>query len=614
MSDLEKLLLQAAGRTSNPSNRSTTRPSHYSSDSSDSDPQPNKKNSHIPLKKRQKEYSSDEEGGSEREDSFGSDLYKDEDDKEQLEKMSELDREMILAERSTRRDDYRLKKMAMARASGSAATPTKGGGEKKSKRESPPSHTPMTRASGRGTEKSNAARSALDELKARRMRQQDPEGYRNRLKSLAGDSSANRDRSPPPPSSRRRAGSPPSDGANDSDSDRRPAPEDLLEEDLSPRLESLKFEDIKEITIRRSRLVKWFMDPFFEDLIPGCFVRVGIGKLRSGQAKYRLCTVKNVDATEPDKTYQLEHYTTCKYLNLVWDDDGNAARWKMTLVSDAAPLEHEFQDWLKAAQNNDMRIPTRQEVLEKKEAIQKALNFVYSAATVKQMLQEKKSASLRPANVAAEKDRLRKELEKARQRRDDGEAGRILTRLRQLEQLASKGKQVDSKAAKLAEMNRKNRQENFKNASEVKQMNLKEGEAGYDPFSRRWTRSRNYYASKPEGGTANENSKVDGANIEDKDSLSAAQQVAAGAGKLTDTNAPIDGGTESHQLHDFEIDISLAGLQRLGGGPDGVFLGLLMRKQRVEAEMGAKVEDDGDGRRHALTLTVGDYKRRRGLL
>lgn len=41
--------------------------------------------------------------------------------------------------------------------------------------------------------------------------------------------------------------------------------------------------------------------------------------------------------------------------------------------------------------------------------------------------------------------------------------------------------------------------ENFKNASMLKPVNTfaREGEAGYDPFSRRWTRSQNYYQSQP---------------------------------------------------------------------------------------------------------------------
>ncbi|KAL5223648.1 hypothetical protein ABZP36_010287 [Zizania latifolia] len=296
----------------------------------------------------------------------------------------------------------------------------------------------------------------------------------------------------------------------------------------------------------------------------------------------------------------------------------------MTQVSDSLPNEDEFKEWLQEAEKNGVRIPTRQEVLEKKEAIQNAYTFVYSADTVKKMLRAKKSAVRRPINVAAEKDRLRNELEMALGRRDDAEAERIRTKLNQLQKM-SQPMSNNEKAAKLEEMNRKNRAENFKNASEMKPVNtsLKAGEAGYDPFSRRWTRSTNYYAAKPEGENAevpNENGGNAVAGNEDvkngtragTTATAAALVAAADAGKLVDTNAPVDLGTESNMLHNFELSISLAGLQEFGG-PKGLFDCYMARKQKIETTMGYKVPDN-DGRRHALTLTVSDYKRRRGLL
>nr|XP_010925891.1 protein RTF1 homolog [Elaeis guineensis]XP_010925893.1 protein RTF1 homolog [Elaeis guineensis]XP_010925895.1 protein RTF1 homolog [Elaeis guineensis]XP_029121362.1 protein RTF1 homolog [Elaeis guineensis] len=663
MADLENLLLQAAGRTgtsgrknnhSRPQSR-WRREGSYSdgSDSKDDDsdnPRYNKRKpagSQVPLKKRldppEKDKSSgwgddDEDDDDDDDDrqsddesdsapSVGSDLYRDEADKEELGKMSELDRELILAERSTKIDDYKLKKMA--RASSAKM--------EKSRKESPPPLPNRSRSSARIDR--TAAKSALDELRAKRMKQQAPEGYRGRFKDAVGDGGSvgagHQDMSPP---KHRSAASPPSDLSNehesggrmDSEDERFPGNnrmEDDLLDDSPSRLDPLKFEDIKDITIRRSKLVKWFREPFFEDLIVGCFVRVQVGS-RSG-ARYKLFLVRNVDAADPSRQYKLEHHTTYKMLSLTW---GNmSVKYEMAYVSDSPALEKEFKEWQHEVEKSGGRMPTRQNVQDKKEAIQRINNFVYSAATVKQMLQEKKSASGRPVNVAAEKDRLRKEMEVAESRRDEAEVERIRARLKELEDMSRKAEQKDAKAVRLAEMNRKNRAENFKNASELKPVNpsLKAGEAGYDPFSRRWTRSRNYYVSKPggDGNAVAANGDNGSATMGNGDAgavgplngveagvaaTAAALEAAAGAGKLVDTSAPVDQGTESNTLHDFELPISLAALQKFGG-PQAVHLNFMSRKQKIEATTGYKVPDN-DGRRHALTLTVSDYKRRRGLL
>jgi RNA polymerase-associated protein RTF1 len=62
--------------------------------------------------------------------------------------------------------------------------------------------------------------------------------------------------------------------------------------------------------------VKWCMEPFFEEHVSGCFVRLGIGKIKSGTPKYMLCIVRSVDASDPNWQYKLESYRTCKYLNV----------------------------------------------------------------------------------------------------------------------------------------------------------------------------------------------------------------------------------------------------------------------------------------------------------
>ena len=65
-------------------------------------------------------------------------------------------------------------------------------------------------------------------------------------------------------------------------------------------------------------------------------------------------------------------------------------------------------------------------------------------------------------------------------------------------------------------------------------------------------------------------------------------------------------------LHTFDLPTSLSALQEFGGA-EGLFNGYMARRQKIEATTGYKGSDN-DGKRHALTLSVSDYKRRRGLL
>ncbi|PON96093.1 RNA polymerase-associated protein Rtf [Trema orientale] len=658
MADLENLLLEAAGRTSSGGrNRHSHPPSRrrregsYSdggSDSRDDDSDDDRgyasrkpSGAQVPLKKRldpteiDDDQGSEEEGdddrGSDREgdsdeSDVGSDLYKDEDDRRKLAEMTELQREMILLDRASKKEDKNLKEKLRPKWDNK-------GKSQQSRKSTPPLQSSRVRSSARSADRAAAKDDALNELRAKRLKQQDPEAHR-KLRDASRGSSGNRNFL----NNKRKsftATSVSSSSRSDSESQSRSEDEGstgdggmIDSDDERPGSDGPTFEDIKEITIRRSKLAKWFMEPFFEELIVGCFVRVGIGRSKSGSI-YRLCMVRNVDATDPDRQYKLENKNTHKYLNVVWGNENSAARWQMAMVSDSAPIEEEFKQWVREVERNGGRMPTKQDLLEKKEAIKKINNFVYSAATVKQMLQEKKSASSRPLNVALEKDRLRRELEVAQSKNDEAEVERIKRRLVELE-ASRKAKVSDVKAIRLAEMNRKNRVENFKNASELKPVNtsLKAGEAGYDPFSRRWTRSRNYYVSKPgeakgdvgatpgnNGASAEVESNGRGGVVAADVGMAAtaaALEAAADAGKLVDTSAPVDQGTVSNVLHNFELPISLAVLQKFGG-PQGAQAGFMARKQRIEATVGCRVPEN-DGRRHALTLTVSDYKRRRGLL
>ncbi|KAE8732505.1 Protein RTF1-like protein [Hibiscus syriacus] len=400
MADLENLLLEAAGRTgtggrnqhSHPPSR-RKREGSYSdggSDSRDDDSDDDRgyasrkpSGSQVPLKKRLDPAERDDDQGNKR------------GDKKFTEKI-----------RSKRENDK----------------------PSQSRRETPPLPSSRgVRSSARSADRAAAKDDALNELRAKRLKQQDPEAHR-KLRDASKSSSGGRGSSPVKRkpfiasslSSSSQSESESRSNSEDEGSTGDGGMADSEDERGTWGPNGPTFNDIKEITIRRSK---------------------------SGPI-YRLCM-------------------------------------------------EEFRQLIREVERSGGRMPSKQDVLEKKEALQKAKTFVYSAATVKQMLQEKKSSSSRPLNIAAEKDRLRRDLEIALIRHDETEVQRIKKRLQQLE-ASRQSQEKDAKAIRLAEMNRKNRVENFKNASGLKPVNtgLKAGEAGYDPFSRRWTRSRNYYNAK----------------------------------------------------------------------------------------------------------------------
>lgn len=604
MAELENLLLEAAGKvTAAKRKRDMVSHGDDGNDSRDKDSDDNHRYvskrpaCQVSLKKRYEATEGEDYQGSDADDNFGvddsdesdvgGDLYWDGVDKMRLSETTELEREMILADRAIKKEDETLKQKLKLKLDDA-------------KFEKPLTLPVGERSLARTADRSTAAGdSALNQLHEKRLKQQVSESQGRLCRTK-----------PKVPSATSASSSSESENISSyhGEEETSPGVNEMIDSDDKkgiPGSEPASYEDVKGITIQRSKLAKWFSEPFFEDLIVGCFVRIGIGKSTSGPV-YRLCMVQSVDSSDPEAQYNLEGINTRKYLICFWGNESSATKWQMAVVSDSSPSEKEYEQLVGEVKRSRGPLPCKREVLAKRETLERAHSYVYSANTVKQMLQEKKHASSRPLNIAVEKDRLKRQLEVAESKCDEAEVERIKARLQELE-ASRQAQEMDAKAIRLSEMNKKNRAENLKTASKLRPVNmsLKAGDAGYDPFSRRWTRSRNYYDAK----AGQQNEAVVG--TADKHTA-AALEAAADAGKLVDTRAPTDQETNSYVLHNFELPISLAALEKFGG-PQGARLGCLARKQRIEAMIGCRVSED-DGRKHAQTLTVSDYKRRRGLL
>eukprot|EP00850_Spirogloea_muscicola_P021862 SM000265S09783 [mRNA] locus=s265:58830:63153:- [translate_table: standard] len=606
-------------------------------------------------------------GSSDSDLSFGSDLYKSKEDKRKLMAMTELEREMILAERAEQREQLlttkRLQKAAEKKEAERAREREQELEQEHEERDQEPPPPPVSRgrALARGDTPRTAKESALHELVARRQRSQQETPARGGGRSTRRSGVREDSYSPPDESdSESRSGREEEEeaasssasrgrrsdgggrelgaGVQSDDDDDEDDDEGRGEPDVTP-------EDLLSIVVRRHKLIKWFQEPFFEELIVGCLVRLGIGTSGSGVAVYRVCEVVAVDGKDTSKQYKLESKTTHKWLDCQWGD--KRARWQMARVSDTAPKVREIEEWVRELDKAGLRKLTKADVDEKRDALAKVNSYRYTAAAVKQMLEEKRLAASGPRSFALEKGRLLQEKELAEQRGDTEEAAKVQALIEELDakhRLQLAGRATKSRAATLAEMNKRNRQQNFKLASEAGAAAAMAGggafgEANYDPFSRRWTRSQNYYKSPVVKVEAEAGAGATDAAMHAEDPVTAklahelgstasptaaAAAAAAAAGLdtasaaaveqplLANTSAPVDEGVHVMPGHDFDLPIDLSILHKMNaaGGPAAAFMA---RKRRQEVTCGVQV-GSSDSRRHSLVLTVNDYKRRRGLL
>lgn len=117
MDDLEEELLQVAGRSRGAKKRSRKRATSSDEEASEEEPDySDSDNEQHPRKstKRQSRKSAreddDDEEDDDADDPYGPDLYINEEDRRKLEAMTELEREMILAERAEERDKIKQRK------------------------------------------------------------------------------------------------------------------------------------------------------------------------------------------------------------------------------------------------------------------------------------------------------------------------------------------------------------------------------------------------------------------------------------------------------------------------------------------------------------------------
>jgi RNA polymerase-associated protein RTF1 len=473
----------------------------------------------MPLKKRMSlaavgggdAEDASEEDASEEDDGYGSDFMGDDADRARLAAMTELQREDVLFQRAEQRnqvqDRRRLREETRARkAADTAAAGRKGAAAKAGARTRAPKRT--------------AADAALDEIKARTVRQQASRAEARAAAAARRAAEAERRAAASEEEAEEASGSERSDeggarrrgrgrgrGASRSASRSRSASE---EEDEAPAL----FGDISRAVLPRLQLEKWADKPFFDDTLPGCFVRIGTGPGPDGRTpQYRLAEIASVlsgthrGAELRSYEFGLPGRRTAKWLLLRHGEQERA--FKLALVSNAPATEAEFESWARAAQRAGRRPLTLSQIGARVAAIAAASQYRWASADVARAVAEKRAANAAPRNAALEKEQLLLRLEVAEQAGDVDEASQCRAAIADCDaalELLPRG------GAVMTNINRRNATANVaildvaaREAAAAAAVRATGGSkaSDVDPFSRRRTQVTNYWqTNKDRAGDA----------------------------------------------------------------------------------------------------------------
>lgn len=509
-----------------------------------------------PLKKRkvgEGGYSSSEEKGE-----YGADLVGDEEDRKYLNSLTELERERIIAERYQKRKEQQeieeLKKTSKSKPSPSQAQSSRQSKRVQSKQDAFTDLRKKMQRAKAGSKHSSSSSSSESESSF----SESDDDYRRKKKS--------RERS--------------SKSKDDSDDE---VEIKELQERQSTEDQRLTVEDINEICLKRAFLEQKCEEPYFDSKLEGFFVRVGMTGT-SDKRVYLLTQV--VSVKELPKRYTLGSKKTNKYLIL--GIGTSTKQFSMDVVSNSPVDADEFSRWIKQMEKFKLPVMTKQQAQDKALELHKLKNYVYTEEEINRMIEKRKKARNLPMNLSAERARL---LSLKVTAQESGNTEEIESLSKELELVEQKIKKRERKTPdKAALINQKNRELELDKSALIDHSHSWITDPDLDPFSRRQTKSFNSFR------------KDDKENLKEgqppqKDSTTQPQNENKQP-KKTKAILPKaefqDPETALKNAHDFDLDK------------------LQISAPTVKAPTMA-IEENAQ-KPAKKTLSVEDYKRRRGLV
>ncbi|XP_011298403.1 RNA polymerase-associated protein Rtf1 [Fopius arisanus] len=253
-------------------------------------------------------------------------------------------------------------------------------------------------------------------------------------------------------------------------------------------------DELNKVRLSRHKMEQFVHLPFFDRVVIGCFVRIGIGN-NNGKPVYRVAEISGV--CETGKIYQLGNTRTNKGLKL---RHGAQERvFRLEFISNQEFTDSEFFKWRETCALQGISLPTSDEIDSKLKDIKEALVYEFKEEDIEKIVKEKGRFKSTPYNYAMKKAQLMRERDAANCRGDDTTASRLNLELSELEERASQlDKMRTATISSISYINDRNRKKNVEEAEKaiMEEFKANKGKKIDDPFTRRSTKPRMNY--KPE--------------------------------------------------------------------------------------------------------------------
>lgn len=263
-------------------------------------------------------------------------------------------------------------------------------------------------------------------------------------------------------------------------------------------LERATCADINKVRVGRSFLSKYLYYRKFEDVIVKTFGKINVGvDRRTRRPMYRVVQIEEA-INRPQKQYKLGDTKTDLFL-LVSQNKSQTKEFPVSVFSDSDIYPDEFDRYVQELSKTNEEVPYADDVKDKAQQLHELMNSGLSNQDIDEIVSRKKQMlnGIRSYDAVYQKSKVMDELKIAKQEGDLPRVKELTSRLHKLESILLKDNERASRSSltdmsKVNERNRKLNQTNIRKA-ELSQLRKGPQTDDGDPFSRLKTTTRMYY-------------------------------------------------------------------------------------------------------------------------